>query len=143
EPPETDLVRAISTQAPVQNEPRISSTRGTVAMAKLGGDPDSATNQWFVNLSDNSVNLDAQNGGFTVFGEITDFTVVDNITSRTVVNAGGEFDTLPLTEAPRGIGIEQDQFITINRVSVIPELSTSALLSIVAGCALLRRRRTR
>lgn len=143
DPPETDLLQAITTQAPVQNEPGISSTRGTVAMAKLGGDPDSATSQWFVNLSDNSENLDVQNGGFTVFGEITDFTVVDDIESRPVINAGGSpLTTLPLVFATSLNDLERENFITINRISVIPEPSISALLSIVAGCALLRRRRT-
>ena len=39
-------------------------------MAKVGGDPNSATSQWFINLNDNSNNLDNQNGGFTVFGRI-------------------------------------------------------------------------
>lgn len=55
---------------PIQNEFSVSNTRGTVAMAKFDGDPDSATSQWFVNLADNSEALDATNGGFTVFGTV-------------------------------------------------------------------------
>ena len=55
----------------VPNEFNLSNVRGTVAMAKLGSDPDSATNQWFINLADNAANLDNQNGGFTVFGTVT------------------------------------------------------------------------
>ena len=32
--------------------------------------PNSATSEWFFNLADNSANLDLQNEGFTVFGQI-------------------------------------------------------------------------
>lgn len=60
----------IEVDGTVDNEFSISNTVGTIAMAKLGGDPDSATSQWFFNLNDNSGNLDNQNEGFTVFGEI-------------------------------------------------------------------------
>ncbi|MDD4737546.1 MAG: peptidylprolyl isomerase [Kiritimatiellae bacterium] len=42
---------------------------GTIAMAKVDGDPDSATSQWFFNLADNPY-LNTANGGFTVFGRI-------------------------------------------------------------------------
>ena len=49
---------------------RLSNTFGTLAMAKVGTDPNSASSQWFFNLNDNSANLDHQNGGFTVFGRV-------------------------------------------------------------------------
>ncbi len=62
----------IPANPPVVNEFGVSNTVGTIAMAKLGSDPNSATNQWFFNEADNSQNLDNQNGGFTVFGRVAD-----------------------------------------------------------------------
>lgn len=55
--------------------------RGTVALAKLGNDPNSGSTNWFINLADNRTNLDNQNGGFTVFGQVIseDMVVVDAI----------------------------------------------------------------
>jgi cyclophilin family peptidyl-prolyl cis-trans isomerase len=55
----------------IQNEPVNHNVKYSIAMAKLGGDPNSASNQFFFNLQDNSANLDAQNGGFTAFGNVT------------------------------------------------------------------------
>lgn len=77
------------------NEPGLSNVRGTVAMAKLAGQPNSATTQWFVNVGDNLA-LDGDNGGFTVFGDvITGMRVVDAINALQRVNIGS-----PLTELP-------------------------------------------
>ncbi len=61
----------------VNNEFQISNTRGTLALAKQDGDPDSGSNQFFINLGDNSANLDFQNGGFTVFGHVVGDGMVD------------------------------------------------------------------
>ncbi len=66
----------------VQNEFNLSNTRGTVAMAKIGGQPNSATSSFFINTANNAANLDNQNGGFTVFGEvISGMDIVDLIVS--------------------------------------------------------------
>lgn len=59
--------------------PRLSNIYGTIAMAKAGGNPNSASSQWFFNLGDNSANLDNQNGGFTVFGRLVRGTNVLNL----------------------------------------------------------------
>lgn len=71
---------AIPTDNSIKNEPVYSNVRGTIAMAKVANNENSATSQWFVNLSDNSggdPKLDTQNGGFTVFGEVIEG--MDNI----------------------------------------------------------------
>jgi cyclophilin family peptidyl-prolyl cis-trans isomerase len=126
-PDGSGAVRAtqVPTYPPIQNEPVISNKRGTIAMAKLGGDPNSATSQWFINLADNSANLDNQNGGFTVFGRVAGngMTVADSIAALPTVNVGSPFDALPLRDytSPNPIRVP-------NLVS-IPQLArTSPLL---------------
>jgi len=60
---------------PITNEfnvgPRLSNVYGTIAMAKTS-DPNSATSQFFFNLTNNVADLDDTNnsGGFTVFGRV-------------------------------------------------------------------------
>jgi len=89
------LVDGVPTVIPedtaVVNEYKISNTRGTISMAKLGDNPNSATNQWFFNLADNSGNLDNQNGGFTAFGRVTSsssLTIMDRIAGLPIQNLG-------------------------------------------------------
>lgn len=63
----------------IVNEFKLSNVRGTVAMAKKGGNPNSATSQFFINIADNS-RLDGLNGGFTVFAKVVEgMDVVDSI----------------------------------------------------------------
>jgi cyclophilin family peptidyl-prolyl cis-trans isomerase len=63
-----ELVRRPPTQPPVAGEADngLSNQPGTIAMALAGNDPDSATSQFYINLTDNS-RLD---GTFTVFGNV-------------------------------------------------------------------------
>ena len=97
---------------PITNEfsvgRRFSNVYGTLAMAKLGGDTNSATSQWFINLANNTF-LDAAdtNNLFVVFGHVVSGTNVLSILngfqywngtqkSNLVYNWGSPMDNLPL-----------------------------------------------
>jgi cyclophilin family peptidyl-prolyl cis-trans isomerase len=74
-----------------------SNLRGTIAMAKVETNENTASSEWFVNLADNSSNLDNQNGGFTVFGRIIEgMNVIDNIAALPKANLGGALGTVPV-----------------------------------------------
>ena len=102
------VIGNVTQRDPVVNEPKpvgtsaANNVRGTIAMAKLGSDPNSATNQWFFNLADNSANLDAQNGGFTVFGRVlgSGMTAVDEMAKVPRFGYASPFDTVPLRNVP-------------------------------------------
>ncbi|MDB5332239.1 MAG: peptidyl-prolyl cis-trans isomerase (rotamase) - cyclophilin family [Phycisphaerales bacterium] len=82
--------------APVQtltSEAGISNTAGTISMALSTG-PNSGTNQWFINLGNNSSVLDggADGGPFTVFGNVIDggMTVANAISQLPIINGSAE-----------------------------------------------------
>ncbi len=118
----------IAQDQPVVNEFDAARTnvRGAVSMAKLGSDPDSATSEWFINLADNSANLDNQNGGFTVFGRVlgNGMDVVDAIATLQVVNAGGAFTDLPVVDDSDPV--TADSLVTITRIVTDPPSAISA-----------------
>jgi len=117
---------AIATGAPVINEPVYSNRRGTLAMAKLGNNANSATSQFFVNLRDNSTNLDAQNGGFSVFGQVLGdgMNVVDSIAALSRYNFGGAFEEIPLrnysaTDAANNVMPNENNVVIITDIVII------------------------
>lgn len=69
-----------TTQAPIKLEAGLSNLRGTIAMARTNN-PNSATNQFFINLVDNHfLNASPGNPGYAVFGQVTEgMEVVDDI----------------------------------------------------------------
>jgi peptidyl-prolyl cis-trans isomerase A (cyclophilin A) len=137
---------AIPTSDPVINEPGLLNERGTIAMAKLGGDPDSATSQWFFNVQDNpNLDLPANNGGFTVFGHVTDAAGLAAIDAIAGLYVAGQYQLpdLPpeLVEAPLIQANNQVFFVTVDSVAVVPEPSAIVLATVGIGIALSRRRK--
>jgi cyclophilin family peptidyl-prolyl cis-trans isomerase len=112
--------------ASIMNEPGISNTRGTIAMAKLPGDPNSATSQWYINLADN-LSLDTDNGGFTVFGRVLGdgMTVADAIAALPFFDFGIPFDTLPLRDFAGGLPAPAN-LVSIPAISYISPLTFTA-----------------
>ena len=99
-----DKLAYVAVGPAVQNEPGISNVAGTIAMAKVSGNVNSATNQWFINMADNSSNLDNQNGGFTVFGRVigSGMTVANTVNGLPTYNGTGyapDWTDIPLTAA--------------------------------------------
>jgi len=122
----------IPANAPVMNEFHVSNTRGTLAMAKVAGDPNSATNQWFFNESDANAgppaSLDTQNGGFTVFGKIinsTGLTTMDTIAAVHINHDfSSPFDSIPLLNYTDGSGaaIHNANLVNVIWIKVVPQI---------------------
>lgn len=132
-----------------RNEPGISNVRRTVAMAKKGGDPNSATHDFFVSVADNSGNLDAQNEGFTVFGRVpsSGMTVPDMLVGGGIVRGSFNIqvpsgsgtvtetlDDFPLTSGntlPTGTNgyrpVDKNLLVSMNGVTPLPTLTFGSL----------------
>jgi len=119
-------ISSIAANSPVSNEPIYSNVRGTIAMAKLPGDANSATNQWFFNLANNAAILDDQNGGFTVFGEITGdgMAILDALESLPTYDFGDALADLPLQnytaeDFANNIPADNSHLIIVTTISVL------------------------
>jgi cyclophilin family peptidyl-prolyl cis-trans isomerase len=126
---------AVTQNAAVINEPVYSNKRGTIAMAKIGGDLNSATNQWFFNLADNSSSLDIKDQQFTVFGEVTGngMAIVDAMAALNIFIAGSApFNELPLrnyttTDVTNGVAITDKHLVMILGIVVLDANVDSAV----------------
>jgi cyclophilin family peptidyl-prolyl cis-trans isomerase len=139
---------SIPTDAPITNEFSLSNVRGTLTMARPGvGDPNSATSQWFINFDNNSSFLDDSNGGYTVFGEVVDMTIVDAVAAlpwvdgRSINPAWNPIPVLDSSLANPDL-LAPDNLFVINSIAVIPEPFTR-LFPTLAFSVMLAIRRSR
>lgn len=131
----------VPTDDPIVNEFNVdrSNLEQTLAMAKFGGDPDSATSQFFFNLADNfgtfPNGLDFQNGGFTVFAHVIQgWSVVTTIGALGDVDFTGESDPLAgvLSDTPvtgsysSGDALSENILIEIIDIEIIKPADTTA-----------------
>lgn len=133
---ETGDVTINEARDPIEDEVGRENDARTIAMAKTSA-PDSATNQFYINLDDNEDVLgpDVQpNGGFTVFARVLDdrsWDVVTTISDLMIENlsnrlsdptfGGGTFVSTPVTDAydPDADVITDDMLVTILDVEII------------------------
>ena len=124
------LALPVAEEATVANEFSLPNSRGSVAMAKLPGQPDSATNQWFVNLGHNA-GLDFSDGGYTVFASVVSgmdvVDVIGNLQRVTLAQYfGGAFQQVPVLRKPAA-GIGFNDFVEIRRAWATETLPAPAL----------------
>ncbi|MFC3194371.1 peptidylprolyl isomerase [Marinicella sediminis] len=111
----------VTTDAPITNESGISNTLGTIAMARTS-DPNSATNQWFINLSNNpELNPSGSDEGYAVFGEVVrGLDVVKNIESYLRINfsssnLGQAVNAFPVYGPFSGSAVTLNNVVQVNR----------------------------
>lgn len=121
----TNTFAAIPANAPVINEPEFANVRGTISMARPPTGVNTATNQWFINLSDNTGTLDGQS--FAAFGEVVSgMDVVDMIAALPRFSLGSPFGELPLQSDPGAAMIDDTFLVVVNAINVIDMTVDSA-----------------
>jgi cyclophilin family peptidyl-prolyl cis-trans isomerase len=111
----SDGIGAIPTDPTIVNEYNQSNLRGTVAMARVGGSVNSATSQWFVNLSDNTA-LNTVDGGFTVFARVVKgMDVVDTIAALPRANFGAPLSETPHIAPAGSSNVDYEQLVRVMR----------------------------
>jgi cyclophilin family peptidyl-prolyl cis-trans isomerase len=124
------VIDNVPTDAPITNEFNSARTniRGTLSMALVGGDVNSGTSQWFVNLVNNP-SLDTTTTRHTVFGRVigNGMTVVDAIAAVNQVDLSSQTGVSALNELP------QRQTFTEFTRTITGTVSTTANSTTITG----------
>lgn len=152
------VVNAVPSGPAIPLEVLLPNTAGTIAMAR-GQLPNTATNQWFFNLTDNpSLNPNQFSDGYAVFGRvISGMNVLYAIANLPTMDFNGvllNVDTLAPTYNPDHdpfgyvpIFTDNQQntsFVLINSIAPVPEPSTLVLAGVgLAAAVITSARRSR
>ncbi len=129
------------------NPPLRPNVKGTIAMAQVGTDRNSATSQYFFNLKDNSANLDYQNGGFTVFANVAGdgMTLIDIYANQLLsgdslyhnlnpdTNDDGTPDSGPFDSVPVLFGSSSFLPLIVNQAKTIDYLGNGMITDVQAS----------
>ena len=116
----------VKSKGEIINEPVNSNLMGTIAMAKVSGQPNSATSEWFINLSNNQ-SLDTQNEGFSVFGHILGDTIKNPLllNNQAIYNVNYADVGLNIPELPlinvQGNVLNNTNYFAIHTISTISQ----------------------
>ena len=139
-----EFIDLVTTRDPIALElAGLENRRGTIAMARLGGDVNSATSQWFINAQDN-LQFDT---GYAVFGEITQgMDVVDAMAAQGIwsLNAG-VLAEVPLVAYPDDGSSYLPHLISVTDVINLPEpgAAMQGLAAVLALALVVNARRRR
>ncbi|HKD05151.1 MAG TPA: peptidylprolyl isomerase [Bryobacteraceae bacterium] len=129
-PNQTPNVVAIPQSPAIPNEFNVTNATGTIAMALVSGNSNSATSQWFFNLANNGTNANALDSQmFTVFGQTNaaGIKVLNLIAAQPVFDYsatyGSDFSTLPLSGGQTGT------FIVVQSIVPVPTITSAGFLS--------------
>ena len=126
---DSNIITPIATAAPIPLEAGLSNLKGTIAMARTAA-PNSATSQWFFNVTDNlALDPSPGNDGYAVFGAVIGggISVIEAIGAVPVydltVQLGATFSELPLLNPV----LEPQNLVMVNSIVAVPEPGTLAL----------------
>ncbi len=114
----------VESKGEIINEPNNSNLMGTIAMAKVSGQSNSATSEWFINLSNNT-HLNSQNDGFSVFGHLLgdSFRNPLLLNNQSIYNVNYNDISLNLPELPlanlQGNIIQHTNYFAIQSITTI------------------------
>jgi peptidyl-prolyl cis-trans isomerase A (cyclophilin A) len=121
-----NLIGTVASLGKINNEFSRSNVRGTVSMVLNDGEPNSATSQWFINVSNNSLLDEADYGRLTVFSQVVyGMDVVDKIAALGVQDLSNAFNNtigqthfgyVPLADFPaNATQVERKNLVIITR----------------------------